>query len=71
MPTPIKSEKLALFDMPPQKGETVVHGDIFKDGEEYTAVIAGGWWIGRGKTREAAIQAVIKVWNDEMEYASR
>lgn len=37
------------------------------DENNWTASIAGGWWIAHGATKEAAVKAVMKRYQDEIE----
>lgn len=52
--------------------DVIVHptGDrciVFPSDHGWTAQISFGWWIGHGKTREAAISDVVKKYYAEME----
>jgi len=63
------TEQLSLF---PQEKTATVHVTIrreIRNGKYlFTAEICGGWWIGHGKTKEAAIKQAVRQFKKERRY---
>ena len=46
---------------------TIIIVTIWNENDLWIAAIDGGWWVGHGKTKEAAIKSAIKAFETEME----
>ena len=56
-----------FFDKVTVDGLAVV---VSREGDEYRADILGGWWTAVGKTRDAAVRAVVGKYEAEIEKES-
>jgi hypothetical protein len=64
---PPQAIQLSLFQEPAKDGETIIPILVYGQKGNYVAEIAGGWWIGHGATKEAAVKNAVLAYENESE----